>query len=61
MSKNKVYEDKQKEKGLVKRTYWVPIQCETEVMQIIEFCRENKDYCPFMVRNYKTGKMAKGI
>jgi hypothetical protein len=60
LSRNQIYEQKQRQKGLSKKTFWIPKHCEIEIAQIIEFCTENRDYIPFMCRSLTTGKMKKG-
>ena len=60
-TRNQRYEQNMRNKGLVKRTFWIPADAQIEVEQIIKYCVENRDYVPFMVRNIKTGKFKKGV
>jgi hypothetical protein len=61
MSRNKLYEQNKKAKGLKKVTIWIPDDAEAELKMVAEFCCENRGYIPFMVRSLKTGKMKKGV
>ncbi|MCG7563338.1 hypothetical protein [Pseudoalteromonas sp. McH1-42] len=58
-TKNQRYERKQKQKGLVKRTLWIPAGVEVEVKQMIQFLLENPDYVPAQARSLKTGRFKK--
>jgi hypothetical protein len=59
LSKNQKWEAKEKEKGLVKKTFWIPANCEIEFTEMVEFCKENRNYVPSLCRNLKTGRLAK--
>ena len=61
LSRNARYEKKKKAQGLVKLTLWIPESAEVELKQIAEFCCENPEFIPFMVRSTITGKMRKGV
>ncbi|MPY23912.1 hypothetical protein [Shewanella sp. YLB-07] len=61
MTKNQKYETKMKARGLKKITLWIPTESQVELKSIAEFCCDNKDYIPFMVRSLTTGKMRKGV
>jgi len=61
VTKNQRYEQKLKEQGLVKRTVWMPSDCECELKQIIQFCVENRDFIPAMARSIKTGHLKKAV
>ena len=61
MSRNSDYEARQKAKGLKKVTVWIPDSSEVELKQVAQFCCENQEYFPFMVRSSVTGRMKKGI
>jgi len=60
-NRNKKYESKRKELGQEKITIWVPETTKIDFKLMAEFCCENKDTTPFMVRNLRTGRMAKGV
>lgn len=61
MTRNQKYEAKQKEKGLVKRTVWIPSRCECEVKQMIEFLAEHPEHIPALARNIRTGHLKKAV
>jgi len=62
MSRNKKYEKRLiEEEGLLKITLWVPKDTKPDFKMMAEFCVENRDHTPFMVRNLKTGVMKKAI
>lgn len=61
MTRNKVYEDKQKSKGLKKITLWVPEDSEVELKQMASFLCDNRDYIPFMARCLTDGKLKKAV
>ncbi|MCG7569179.1 hypothetical protein MHM89_04490 [Pseudoalteromonas sp. CNC9-20] len=58
-TRNQRYEQAQRNKGLTKKTYWVPAHAEIEIMQMIDYLKEHPDHVPYMARSLKTGKMAK--
>lgn len=59
MTRNQRYEQRQKDKGLVKVTLWVPMNSQVEVRQMAEYLQENKNHIPYMARSLVTGRMAK--
>jgi len=61
MSRNTDYEARQRAKGLVKSTVWIPKHCVVETKQMIDYCTNDRDKIPFMVRSIKTGRMAKAV
>jgi len=61
MSRNSEYEQRQKAKGLVKKTVWIPESASVEFSQMAEFCCQHKGHVPFMARDIKTGKMKKAV
>lgn len=60
-NRNKDYEDRKKAQGLKRVPIWIPIDCEAEFKQMAEFCCENREYVPFMVKSTITGKFKKGV
>jgi len=58
-SRNKRYERKKIKSGLKKVTVWIPDKVEIELKQVAEFCCENREFMPDMVRSMKTGQMRK--
>jgi hypothetical protein len=60
MSRNKVYEDKMKLKGLKKITVWIPENSADDLRLMASVCCDDKDLVPSTVRSVKTGRM-KGI
>jgi len=60
-SRNQRYEAKKRADGLTKITIWVPASAEPEFKSMADFCSENRECAPFMVRSSKTGKFKKGI
>ena len=61
LTKNQRYELKMKKQGFKKTTVWIPVDAEIEFKQMAEFCRENSNHIPFMVRSLVTGRMKKAI
>jgi hypothetical protein len=61
LSRNGKYEQRRKDLGQVKLTLWIPETAEVELKQVANFCCENPEYIPFMVRSTRTGKMKKGV
>lgn len=61
LSRNKRYEQKMKDEGLVKRTLWIPEHCESEFKQMAQACVLDRDQIPFMTRSIKTGRMKKAV
>ena len=61
MSRNSEYEKRQKVKGLKKVTVWIPQASEVELKSLAQFCCENPEFFPFMVRSSVTGRMKKGV
>jgi hypothetical protein len=57
MSRNSIYEAKQKEKGLKKITLWVPEESADDLKLMASICCENKKYYPSMIRNSKNGQL----
>jgi len=60
MSRNSIYENKMKSKGLKKITLWIPEDAADDLKLMASVCCDNKDYIPSTVRSIKTGRM-KGI
>lgn len=60
VSRNKLYEDKMKKRGLKKVTLWLPEECFIEFKLMASICCDNKEYIPATVRSLKTGRL-KGI
>ncbi|OHU93255.1 hypothetical protein BET10_01825 [Pseudoalteromonas amylolytica] len=61
MTRNQRYELTMKNRGLSKRTLWLPDRCECEIKQMVEFLIENPDFIPAMARDLKTGRLKKCI
>lgn len=62
MSRNAKYEKRLvEEEGLLKITMWVPKATKPDFKLMAEFCIENRDHTPFMVRDLITGRMKKAI
>jgi hypothetical protein len=59
-SRNAMYEQKMRDKGLKKITLWIPDGCADDIKLMAVLCCENRDLIPSNVRNLKTGRM-KGI
>ena len=60
MSRNSIYELKQKSKGLKKVTLWLPEDSADDFKLMASLCCDNSDLTPSTVRSLKTGRM-KGI
>jgi len=63
-SRNARYEDKQKEKGLVKVTVWIPVHAQDDLKDMCttineKHVNERKELIPFMVRDLATGRMGR--
>ena len=61
LSRNQRYEKDKKDRGLVKVTLWIPAGAAVELKQVAEFCCDNTECIPFMVRDTATGKMRKAV
>lgn len=61
LSRNKKYELKQEAAGLKKVTLWVPKEAVPDFQSMSQYCVENKDCSPFMVRCASTGRMRKAV
>ena len=59
-SRNAIYEQKMRDKGLKKVTLWIPDHCAEDIKLMANICCENDDLVPSTVRSIKTGRM-KGI
>ena len=59
-SRNQMYEQNMKDKGLKKVTLWVPFKIADEFRIMANVCCENRDLTPHTVRSLTTGRM-KGI
>ncbi len=57
MSRNKQYEERQKAKGLVKATVWISTEALPDLIAIADYCKNNRDTVPSMVRDLKTGRL----
>jgi hypothetical protein len=60
MSRNTLYELKQKSKGLKKVTLWLPEDSADDFKLMASLCCDDNDLIPSTVRSLKTGRM-KGI
>lgn len=60
MSRNSLYEEKKKAKGLVKVTLWVPNHVSDDVKLLAGILCDDNDLVPSTVRSLTTGRM-KGI
>lgn len=59
-SRNKIYEDKQRAKGLVKITLWVPAEAADDLKNMAASCCDDRTQIPACTRSIKTGRL-KGI
>jgi len=59
-SRNSIYEQKQRHKGLKKITLWIPEHCEDDLKLMASLCCDDNDLIPSTLRSLKTGRM-KGI
>ena len=59
-SRNAMYEQNMRNKGLKKITLWIPDGSADDLKLMAAICCENRDLIPSMLRSLKTGKM-KGI
>ncbi len=59
-SRNSIYEQKKRNKGLKKITLWIPEHCEDDLKLMASICCDNQDLIPSTVRSVTTGRM-KGI
>ncbi|WP_105188902.1 hypothetical protein [Pseudoalteromonas sp. T1lg48] len=61
MSRNSEYEARKRNMGFKKITVWVPVEAEDDFKLMAQFTCEHPDHTPMMVRNIKTGRMAKAV
>jgi len=62
MNRNAKYEKRLiEEEGLEKITLWIPQGTKPDFKQMAEFCVENRDHVPYMVRNLVNGQMRKAV
>ncbi|WP_057832828.1 hypothetical protein [Colwellia sp. TT2012] len=59
-SRNAMYEQTMRDKGLKKITLWIPDYCADDLKLMATICCENRNLVPSIVRNIKTGRI-KGI
>lgn len=59
-SRNAMYEQNMRDKGLKKVTLWIPDECADDLKLMASICCENRDLIPSTVRSLTTGRM-KGI
>ena len=60
VSRNAMYEQNMRDKGLKKVTLWIPIQSADDIKLMATICCENRDLVPSMLRSSTTGRV-KGI
>lgn len=60
ISRNAMYEQNMRDKGLKKITLWIPESCADDLKLMASLCCDNHDLIPSTVRSLKTGRM-KGI
>jgi hypothetical protein len=56
---NKQYEQRRIEEGVEKLTIWIPQGTKPEFKLMAEFCVENRNHVPYMVRNLVNGQFKK--
>lgn len=59
-SRNAIYEQNMRDKGLKKVTLWIPEKCSVELRILAAICCENRDLIPSCVRSLTTERI-KGI
>lgn len=59
-SRNAMYEQNMRDKGLKKLTLWIPENCADDLKLMAVICCENRDLIPSTVRSLRTGRI-KGI
>jgi len=59
-SRNVMYEQKMRDKGLKKITLWIPDGSADDLKLMATLCCENRDLVPSMLRSLTTGRI-KGI
>lgn len=59
MSRNSEYEKRQREKGLIKKTIWVPLEVDGQINLMVQAMLENRNLEPSMLRDIVTGKFRK--
>jgi len=59
-SRNAMYEQNMRDKGLKKITLWIPEHCADDLKLMATICCEDHNLIPSIVRNVKTGRI-KGI
>lgn len=59
-SRNKIYEDKQRAKGLVKITIWIPAEAADDLKNMAVICCDDQEQIPACTRSIKNGRL-KGI
>jgi len=59
-SRNAMYEQNMRDKGLKKVTLWIPDHCADDLKLMASICCDNQDLIPSTVRSLTTGRM-KGI